>query len=81
MIAPSTDAVTANATAPVTNTREAASTFQPGRRAATHATLPTIPHSASTYACGASATAEWMNVPPGTWTADTSALNANRRNA
>ena len=29
-------------------------------------------------ACGASAIAEWMNVPFGTWTADTSAENANR---
>ena len=28
--------------------------------------------------CGARATAEWMNVPPGTCTADTIAENANR---
>ena len=27
---------------------------------------------------GASATAEWMNVPPGTWTAETIAEKANR---
>ena len=30
------------------------------------------------YVYGASATAEWMNVPPGTWTAETSAEKPNR---
>ena len=35
------------------------------RRRPIQPTATTIPSSASTYPCGASATAEWMNVPPG----------------
>ena len=61
--------------------RVAVGACQLRRRAATQATARTIPSSARTYACGASPTAEWMNVPPGTWTAETSAEKPNRRPA
>ncbi len=71
-------ATTANPTAADTNSFVAVSRSQARRRAAIHATATTIPSSASRYACGARATAEWMKVPPGTWTADTSAEKAKR---
>ena len=71
-------ASTANPIAVTMNTRVAIGACQVGRRAATQATARAIPSSARMYACGASPTAEWMNVPSGTWTADTSAENASR---
>ena len=67
---------TANPIAATVNTRVAHRRVPVGRRAATQATARAIPSSARMYACGARPTAEWMNVPPGTWTADTSAENA-----
>ncbi len=71
-------ATTANPTAAPTKSLVAVSRSQARRRAAIQATATTMPSSASRYACGARATAEWMKVPPGTWTADTSAENAKR---
>src|SRR6185312_15447665 len=62
-------------TAPV-NARVAVCASQLGRRAATQATAAAMPSRARTYEYGASATAEWMNVPPGTCTALTNAENA-----
>ena len=78
VIEPATPTTTAKHTAAVMKTRSAAARSQVRRRAAIQATTAATPSSASTYAPGASATAEWMNVPPGTWTADTIAEKANR---
>ena len=49
--------------------------------AAIQATTATHALQREDVACGASATAEWMNVPPGTWTAEMIAEKANRRTA
>ena len=64
-------------TAAATQVRVAAATFH-ARRAPSQTTTATTPSRARIEACGARAIAEWMNVPFGTWTAETRAENAKR---
>src|SRR6185312_2917892 len=73
---PMSAAPAAKTTAAPVNARVAVRASQLGRRAATQATATAMPSRPRTYECGASATAEWMKVPPGTCTALTNAENA-----